>query len=134
MRSPVRSVVDASWSSCLKHGTWDGCQRRFTRDGREIIVESHWTCLRNPDGSPRVVMAVGSDITRARSLELQLMRSQRLETVGMIASGIAHDLNNVLAPILIGVESLKRKVSDETGQRLLANMETGAGPTSCARC
>jgi len=120
-----RAELDASWSSCLKHGTWDGCLRRFARDGREIIVEAHWTCLRNPDGSPRAVMAVGSDITRARSLEMQLMRSQRLETVGMIASGIAHDLNNVLAPILIGVESLKRKVTDETGQRLLANMETG---------
>jgi two-component system, cell cycle sensor histidine kinase and response regulator CckA len=118
-----RADMDAAWESCLEDGTWDGCVRQFTRDGREIIVEGHWTCVRNADGSPRSVLSIGTDITRARSLELQLMRAQRLETVGMIAGGIAHDLNNVLAPILIGVASLKRKVADEGAQRLLGTME-----------
>jgi signal transduction histidine kinase len=55
--------------------------------------------------------------------EQQLARTQRLETVGMIAGGVAHDLNNVLAPLLMGIASLKRRVTDDAGQRLLSTME-----------
>jgi signal transduction histidine kinase len=61
---------------------------------------------------------------QTRQMEKQLLRAQRLETVGLIAGGIAHDLNNVLAPILIGISSLKRRMTDESGQRLLGVMET----------
>ena len=47
------------------------------------------------------------DITERKQLDAQILRSQRLESIGTLAGGIAHDLNNVLAPILIGVEYLK---------------------------
>jgi two-component system cell cycle sensor histidine kinase/response regulator CckA len=120
------AALEGAWRSLLETGRWDGSLRQARRDGAEIIVESHWTCLRHADGTPRAVMSISSDVTQARNLEAQLLRTQRLETVGTIASGVAHDLNNVLAPIMIGIGSLKRKVTDDSGQRLLGAMEVSA--------
>ena len=120
----VRDQLDAAWETVVTTGKWDGTFRQRTRDGREIIVEGHWTRASREEGGA-VVLTIASDVTEARRLEARLLRAQRLETVGMLASGVAHDLNNVLAPILIGVSSLKRRVADESGQRVLATMEMG---------
>jgi PAS domain S-box-containing protein len=127
-RFPLSAQVetDAAWEAVTTTGKWDGQFKHLTREGLEIVVESHWTCLRHPDGAPRAILSISSDVTQARRLEGQLLRAQRLEAVGMIASGVAHDLNNVLAPILIGIGSLKRKVADEHAQRLLGAMEVSA--------
>lgn len=60
-----------------------------------------------------------------------MLRAQRVESIGTLAGGIAHDLNNVLAPILMSVQLLKLKLPDEKRQRLLSVLETntkrGAG-------
>jgi two-component system, cell cycle sensor histidine kinase and response regulator CckA len=120
------TALEAAWQEVLDTGQWDGCLKQVTRDGNELIVESHWTCLRHSDGSPRAVISSSSDVTQARNLEAQLLRTQRLETVGTIASGVAHDLNNVLAPIIIGLTSLKRRVTDEPGQKLVNALEVSA--------
>jgi signal transduction histidine kinase/CheY-like chemotaxis protein len=84
-----------------------------SRDGRELVVESRWTLVRDEAGAPRGVLAVNTDVTAQRSVQAQLMRSQRLENLGTLAGGIAHDLNNVLAPILMGVQALG--MDDATG-------------------
>ncbi len=115
--------VEDAWQAVLKTGKWDGTFQQLTRDGREITVDAHWTCLRRADGTPRAVLSIGSDVTQARSLEAQLQRSQRLETVGMVAGGVAHDLNNVLSPILMGIARLRKKVPDDSAQRLLDIMQ-----------
>jgi PAS domain S-box-containing protein len=115
--------VEDAWQAVLKTGMWDGTFHQLTRDGREIIVDAHWTCLRHADGTPRAVLSIGSDVTQARSVEAQLQRSQRLETVGMVAGGVAHDLNNVLSPILMGIARLRKKVPDDSAQRLLDIMQ-----------
>jgi two-component system cell cycle sensor histidine kinase/response regulator CckA len=117
---------EAAWQSVLETGQWDGSLTQLAKDRREIIVESHWTCLRHSDGSPRSVITISSDVTEARHLEAQILRTQRLDTIGTIASGVAHDLNNVLAPIVIGLSSLKRRITDDSGQKLLAAMEVSA--------
>ncbi|WP_088894017.1 ATP-binding response regulator [Leptolyngbya ohadii] len=70
------------------------------------------------------------DVTERKQLERQLLRSQRLESLGTLASGIAHDLNNVLAPILMSVQLLKMQYQDEQSHRWLelleANTKRGA--------
>ncbi|WP_438483329.1 response regulator [Oleiharenicola lentus] len=69
--------------------------------------------------------------TSRRSLESQLRQAQRLESIGLLAGGIAHDLNNMLTPIFMGMEMLRRKVPDEHSQQLIDLMtksaEHGAG-------
>ena len=66
-----------------------------------------------PDGEKARCIAIVRDITERRRMELQASRSQRLEAIGTLAGGVAHDLNNALAPIMIGVESLRRKCPAE---------------------
>jgi len=53
------------------------------------------------------------DITEKRRAEAQLLRSQRLESVGTLAGGLAHDLNNILAPIMVSVRLLERKLAGD---------------------
>jgi nitrogen-specific signal transduction histidine kinase/ActR/RegA family two-component response regulator len=71
-------------------------------------------------------VAIKQDITERKNLELQIARTQRLESVGMLASGIAHDLNNIFAPIPLSLELLKLKYPDSDARRMLELIE-GAG-------
>lgn len=68
------------------------------------------------------------DITEKKQLEAQFLRAQRLESIGVLASGIAHDLNNILSPVLVAAQLLPRKLPalDESSQRLLEMLETSA--------
>lgn len=67
-----------------------------------------------------------TDITERKQLEAQLLRSQRLESIGTLAGGIAHDLNNVLAPILMSIEILRMKYPAEDTERILTTIESSA--------
>jgi PAS domain S-box-containing protein len=64
------------------------------------------------------------DITEKRRAEAQLLRAQRLESVGTLAGGLAHDLNNILAPIMVSVRLLERKLAgDPEGLEVVAMLE-----------
>ena len=63
------------------------------------------------------------DLTEQRTLERQLLRSQRLESIGTLASGIAHDLNNVLTPIMIGAQLLRDRTEDRRSINILETLE-----------
>ncbi len=67
-------------------------------------------------------VVIHSEITERKAIEERLLRSQRLESLGTLAGGIAHDLNNVLAPIMMAVHLLAEKETDPDSQRLVANM------------
>jgi two-component system, cell cycle sensor histidine kinase and response regulator CckA len=77
---------------------------------------------------PYAVVASFVDITERKQLEAQLLRVQRLESIGTLASGIAHDLNNVLTPILASSQLLllKHPDLDLQSQRLLNLLEASA--------
>jgi PAS domain S-box-containing protein len=86
----------------LSKGSWNGKFQAKRKDGREITIGSRWTLLRDDKGSPVAIIAVETDITELIALEEKLGRTQRMESLGTLAGGIAHDLNNLLAPILMG--------------------------------
>jgi PAS domain S-box-containing protein len=64
-------------------------------------------------------MGTVKDIREKKLLELQLLRAQRMESIGTLAGGIAHDINNVLTPIMLSQELLRGEISDEERQRYL---------------
>jgi PAS domain S-box-containing protein len=97
-------------------GEWAGEMKQKSRDGRALILRSRWTLMRDPDGKSTGILIVNSDITENKLLENRLLRSQRLESIGTLASGLAHDLNNVLAPIMMAVQYIKDH-SDDPGMR-----------------
>ncbi|NBO64155.1 MAG: response regulator [Acidobacteria bacterium] len=74
----------------------------------------------------RLFTVIIRDITEKRRLESQLLRAQRLESIGTLAGGIAHDLNNVLSPILTATELLQMRATDESSLRLLNIIQTNA--------
>jgi two-component system, cell cycle sensor histidine kinase and response regulator CckA len=92
------------------------------RDGRTRILVNMNVGLITYRG--RVAsMGTVKDITDKKRLESQLLRAQRMESVGTLAGGIAHDINNVLTPIMLSQELLREKLTDEESQRLLNTIE-----------
>jgi PAS domain S-box-containing protein len=113
-------------------GKWSGEFRQQTKAGKPLIVESRWTLVRDErTGEPQSFLVANTDITERKQLEAQFLRSQRMESIGTLAGGIAHDLNNILSPMLMSVQFLQRKHRDEESQKWLAalreNAERGAG-------
>lgn len=107
----------------LERGEWQGELTQQHRSGHHVMVESRWTLIRDEAGQARSLLQINTDITRARQLELETLRMQRMEGIGTLAGGMAHDLNNVLAPILMGAQLLQRETRDEETRRLLRLME-----------
>ncbi len=110
----------------LEKGEWTGEITRKTREGRELTIQARWTLVRDPQGKPRGILAVNTDVTERRSIQRQLLRAQRLESIGTLAGGIAHDLNNILSPILMGVEALSIQCPNESSKKILEIMKTAA--------
>src|SRR5205814_6691840 len=105
--------------SLMARREWKGELRQVTKGGAEIIVESRWTLVHDGVSRPKSILVINTDITERKKLETQFFRSQRLENIGMLASGIAHDLNNVLAPIMMAVPMLRDRVTNPTDRKLL---------------
>ncbi|MGA9380616.1 MAG: PAS domain S-box protein [Phormidium sp.] len=110
----------------LTKGKWQGELRKVTKNGQEIIVESRWTLVYDEAGKPKSILVVNTDITEKKQLEAQFLRAQRMESLGTLASGIAHDLNNILAPILMAVQLLELQLKDERSMRLLPILKNNA--------
>ncbi len=117
-------AVEKARKSALLEGEWNGELRLQTRSGRPIIVASRWTLIRNQSGIPEALLIISSDITEAKNLEQQFLQTQRMNTIGTLAGGMAHDLNNALAPVLLGTQLLRRKITDEADQKLLSLIES----------
>ncbi len=110
----------------LEKGEWQGELRQQTKDGREIIVSSSRTLMRDAQGRPKAIFAINTDITEQKRLEAQFLRSQRMDSIGALAGGIAHDLNNALAPIAMASEFLRMTNRDPEKDRLLASIQDSA--------
>ena len=107
----------------VEKGEWQGELHQVTKESKDIIVSSRWTLVRDAEGKPKSILTVNTDITEKKQLEAQFLRAQRMESIGTLASGIAHDLNNALTPILGAVQLLAHKLPDEQSQRLLTILE-----------
>jgi len=117
---------EAAWQQVLEKGEWIGELVERTAAGKEITVEGHWTLVNNAAGEPRSILCIHTDITARKKLEEQFLRAQRMESIGTLAGGIAHDLNNVLSPIIMAVELLKMKNDDPVILDVLNTLETSA--------
>ncbi|MBI2949940.1 MAG: PAS domain S-box protein [Verrucomicrobia bacterium] len=76
-------------------------------------------------GKPAAISVI-RDITEKKALNEKMLRNQRLESIGTLVGGIAHDLNNVLAPILMSLEILRLKFTDEPSQKILSTIAASA--------
>jgi PAS domain S-box-containing protein len=117
----LEPAVQNALVTVLADGSWKGELHKITKTGQKIVVASRWTLVRDEVGHPRSILSVDTDVTDKQMLEQQFLRAQRLESLGTLASGIAHDLNNVLTPIMGAAQLLPHTLKnlDERNQRLL---------------
>ena len=112
----------------FKSDYWKGELQQVTKDGNDIIVFSTWNLVRDEHGNHKSTLIVNTDITEKKQLEAQFLRAQRLESIGTLSGGIAHDLNNILTPILAISQLLPLKLPsvDEQTQHFFNILETSA--------
>jgi two-component system, cell cycle sensor histidine kinase and response regulator CckA len=120
--------VEAALATVISKGQWQAEVTKITKYRKEILVESRWTLVCDERGKPLSILSVDTDITQKKLLEAQLFRAQRLESIGTLASGIAHDLNNILTPILAVAQLLPLKFPDvyDQDKHLLEILENSA--------
>ena len=105
-----RDKVDQFAHACratLDYGKWTSESPLTHKDGLELLVQSHWSLIKDQADQPKAFLVISHDVTDRKQMEAQLMRSQRMESIGTLAGGIAHDLNNILTPIMMSIEMLK---------------------------
>lgn len=112
------------WQTILSGGVWSSEMINRHKDGSLHPEHVTITPVKEPEGPISHFIAIKRDLTQEKEREQQLLRIQRMQSVGTLASGIAHDLNNLLSPILIGVGMLKRMDSSPNTLKLLDEMET----------
>ncbi len=120
-------VCAEALDACLREGEWSRELEQRRRDGSPVEIEARWTLVRDAAGEPRRILSIHTDITERRKLMAQFLRAQRLESIGTLAGGIAHDLNNVLSPILMAIALLKLELPEDEGiQEILSTIEGSA--------
>jgi len=119
-------AFDKAVQILMQDGEWTGELPQVTKNGQPLTIESRWTLVRNDKGRPKSILSINTDITERKRLELQFLRAQRMESIGTLAGGIAHDLNNVLAPIMMSIDLLKMREKDPQRLNILTTIEASA--------
>jgi PAS domain S-box-containing protein len=94
----------------------------YRKDGSKFMAEITASFLLNDDGTPAGIIGITRDITERRNLEQQVIQQQKLEGIGMLAGGVAHDINNLLTPIYFSLEMAERAI--EPGHKALVRLQT----------
>lgn len=121
-----RTYFERARTLTLQRGQFSDANGQTGRGEKPVTVETRWNLIHDDEGRPRSILIVSTDITEKRRIEQQFLRTQRMESIGTLAGGIAHDLNNVLSPIMMSVEMLKERFQDEPSRRILGILETSA--------
>ncbi len=117
---------EPEWQKFLQDGEWTFERRQVSGERGEIPVQTRATLVRNEQGQVASVLLITTDITEAKRLESQFLRAQRLESLGALASGVAHDLNNVLTPILLAGELLTDLARTPAEKELIQQLSLSA--------
>ena len=118
---------EAAKEILLKEGSWSGEVRKLTKARKEVVVASRWTLMRDGKGNPSSILVIDTDITEKKQLEAHFLRAQRIELIGTLAGGIAHDLNNILQVIITNLDlAMSAPAFDERSPKYLDDANQGA--------
>ncbi|HSH15143.1 MAG TPA: PAS domain S-box protein, partial [Verrucomicrobiae bacterium] len=117
---------EAALTELVETGEWRGELEKRNKANQLLTIEVGWTLVRDGQGQPKSILAINTDITERRKIENQFLRAQRMESIGTLAGGIAHDLNNLLAPILITSQLLQDDAPNDEYREMLQTVQTCA--------
>lgn len=112
--------------SLLKAGGWTGERQQETKAGEKLTVFIRLTVVEEDPGQRGSIFAIVTDITERKRIEARFLQAQRLESIGALAGGIAHDLNNVLAPIVLGAPLVREALNRDEARSMFDLMTTSA--------
>ncbi len=125
-----KSLIEDARAAFNVSDEWKTEVANVNKEQNSIFVESRWSLIRNQRGQPDYILITNTDISDKKRTEEHLLRAQRMESIGTLAGGIAHDLNNILSPILMSVDMLQLNRPDPETARWLSmireNAERGA--------
>lgn len=130
-RSEVKTLVDPGQideitNALEETGEFRGEVRQVSKNGSELITNVRATLVPDDEGKLSSALIISTDITEQKNLEMQLLRAQRLESIGTLASGVAHDLNNVLTPITMCATLLQEHQEKHDRDKLIELIEQSA--------
>ncbi len=127
------SLVTSIERALAETGRWNGQVTHCRKDGREIVVDSREVLTRTASGEPEAILKVNRDITDRKRAEEQLEMRQKYESIGLLAAGMAHDINNLMT-IVAGNCSLVLAELDDAGsiERVTAALRAANRTTELA--
>jgi two-component system cell cycle sensor histidine kinase/response regulator CckA len=117
---------DLAMEDMLQFNEWSGEQYHLNNIGKELLIQSRWKKVESTSTNKKVILIVNTDITEKKRQEIQLLRAQRMESIALLTGGIAHDLQNVLAPVSMSIGLLREKLTDGPSMRVLDAVEESA--------
>jgi two-component system, cell cycle sensor histidine kinase and response regulator CckA len=117
---------DLAMEDMLQFNEWSGEQYHLNKEGKELLIQSRWKKVESASTNKKVILIVNTDITEKKRQEIQLLRAQRMESIALLTGGIAHDLQNVLAPVSMSVSLLREKLTDGPSMKVLDAVEESA--------
>ena len=121
-----RAFLEDIWTSLRRGEVWSGVLISKRKNGAEYHEHNTITPIRNPAGLITHYVAMKQDVTEQHQLEQQLNRSQRLESIGQLAAGVVHDLNNMLSPIMLGLSIVRESQQNEETLQAVKMMESAS--------
>ena len=122
----TNDVYGNLWKTITAGKEWSGEFHNRKKDGSLYWESVIIAPVKNDEGTIINFIAVKDEITERKGLQSQLLRAQRLESIGTLAGGIAHDLNNILGPILLSIQVLRTKLNDASMQNLIDTIESAS--------
>jgi PAS domain S-box-containing protein len=120
------ALVTMIGSAVERTGFWNGELSCHARDGRKLTADCRITLVRDETDQPRARLCYLADITEKKALELNFLRMQRLDAIGTLSGGIAHDLNNILSPVLMAGGLLRDRMTDPQDRELMVLIDNSA--------
>jgi PAS domain S-box-containing protein len=114
------------WQTVVGGKVWRGEIVNRRRDGSLRTENMTITPLRDAHGEITHFISIKQDITDQKAMETHFLKAQRMEAIGALAGGVAHDLNNILAPIMMVTGVLREKFTDPDDRELLAMAQSSA--------
>ena len=118
--------VEVARHATLFYGEWMGEMRQRSRSGIDLIMQSRWSLVQGKDGGAAGFLVINTDIAEKKRLEAQFLRVQRTESIGLLAGGIAHDINNTLVPIMASADMLETLTSEPDAKQYVNAIRSSA--------
>ncbi len=105
---------------------WSGEHRHRRKNGKEILIHSRWRVVQHKNNGQKTFLIVNTDITGKKRMEAQFIKAQKMESIALLTGGIAHDLQNILAPVAMSIGLLREELRDRTSLSVLRAVEESA--------